>query len=169
MFLVRLIYASTASEALSAVDFQNILTASIQNNHANNLTGMLCCDQRYFLQCLEGSRQEVNQTYARILGDPRHRDVCLLSYNEVPSRHFGDWAMGYVALSRDVEVMPDVLLRLVTDKHGSSQAKPHAISQPLLAGQFLRYSTQREFDPYKLSEASSLVLLRDLADLFQPA
>ena len=41
MFLVRLIYASTATGDLKLVDFQNILASSIKNNRENSITGML--------------------------------------------------------------------------------------------------------------------------------
>lgn len=166
MFLVRLIYASTARLDLNAADFQKILAASIQNNRQANITGMLSCDGRYFLQCLEGSRKTVNETYTRISNDPRHSDVVLLSYGEIPNRHFGEWAMGYVALSSNAEIQRDVLLRLVCNPDDDSSCKPRVQSLPIPRTQFLKYSTKSEFDPYSLSEEGSLALLRDMATLF---
>jgi hypothetical protein len=166
MFLVRLIYASTACGNLNATDFQNILTASIRNNRQGNITGMLSCDGRYFLQCLEGSRKAVNETYTRILNDPRHSDVVLLSYGEIPSRHFGEWAMGYVALTSNAEIQRDVLLRLVLNPDDAPSDKPRVQSLPIPRTKFLKYSTKSEFEPYSLSEDGSLALLRDLATLF---
>jgi hypothetical protein len=169
MFLVRLIYASTISGVLDPSDYQNILASSIKNNSAVGITGMLCCDGRHFLQCLEGSRQAVNRTYARIINDPRHRDVLLLSYGEVASRNFSEWAMSYVALSSGTgaDIQADVLLRLTDGAEPTSDsAKPHAVSLTLPSGQFLRYSIKREFDPYVLTDAGSLALLQDLAALF---
>ena len=168
MFLVRLIYASTAVAVLSPADYQSILITSIKNNSKSDITGMLCCDGQYFLQCLEGSRQAVNNTYSRILNDPRHNNVMLLNYGEVATRHFSDWAMGYVALSSDAaaDVKPDVLLRFVNDAETAIRPKPSAISMTIAHNQFMKYSTKRQFDPYALSDASSLALLDDLGKIF---
>lgn len=168
MFLVRLIYASTAVDALTSTDYQNILASSIKNNAALDITGMLCCDGRYFLQCLEGARTVVNRAYSKILKDPRHTDVMLLSYGEVADRHFSEWAMGYVALSSSAatDLKPDVLLRLLADSQQAETPKPHALSLPITRSKFLKYSVKREFDPYSLSECSSLALLEDLASVF---
>jgi len=168
MFLVRLIYASTATDGLAPNEYQAILSTSIKNNAASDITGMLCCNGQYFLQCLEGSRQEVNRTYSRILNDPRHQDVVLLSYGEVSTRQFSEWAMGYVALSSNAsaEIKPDVLLRLVGSEQAGQSLKPHAICLPISSGQFLKYATKRDFNPYILSDSGSLALLQDLAKLF---
>jgi hypothetical protein len=143
--------------------------ASIKNNSEANITGMLCCDGRYFLQCLEGSRLAVNRTYSKILSDPRHGNVVLLSYGEVASRHFSEWAMGYAALSSNAaaDIKPDVLLRLVGDANSDQTLKPHAVSLPIARAQFLKYSIKRDFDPYALSDSASLALLEDLAAAFQ--
>lgn len=165
MLLVRLIYASTATETLNPADYQNILASSIKNNSHTDITGMLCCDGRYFLQCLEGSRQAVNRAYLRIVNDSRHTNVMLLSYGEVAERQFSSWAMGYVALSSNAvaEIKPDVLFRLLSGANESEAQKPHAVSLPMNRAQFLKYSIKRDFDPYTLTEPSSLALLGDLA------
>jgi len=168
MFLVRLIYASTATDIVNPTDYQNILTDSIKNNSAANITGMLCCNGQHFLQCLEGSRQAVNKTYSRIINDSRHNNIIILSYGEVSARHFSDWAMGYVALSSKatVDIKPDVLLRLRGAAEDTQKVKPSAISLTIPHAQFLKYSINREFDPYTLSDSSSLALLDDLGKVF---
>jgi hypothetical protein len=168
MFLVRLIYASTVNDHLTPADYQSILASSIKNNSEADITGMLACDGRYFLQCLEGSRTAVNRTYSRILNDSRHSNVLLLSYGEISARHFCDWAMGYVALSSEAQadIKPDVLLRLVGDAAEAEKAKPRAVSLPFARAEFLKYSIKREFDPYALSDSGSLALLQGLATLF---
>lgn len=168
MFLVRLIYASTATDIINPTDYQKILTDSIKNNSASDVTGMLCCNGQYFFQCLEGSRQAVNNTYLRIINDPRHKNIMLLSYGQVAARHFSDWAMGYIALSSNAaaDMKPDVLLRLRGTSEDAQKIKPSAISLTITHAQFLKYSTKLEFDPYVLSDVSSLALLDDLGKVF---
>lgn len=57
MFLTRLIYTSSVSEQFSPDDISTILDAARNNNQKFNVTGMLCFNRKYFLQCLEGSRE----------------------------------------------------------------------------------------------------------------
>ena len=63
------------------------------------MTGVLCFSEGLFLQLLEGGRLPVSQLYNRIANDPRHRDVMLLSYEEIGERKFAGWSMGQVNLS----------------------------------------------------------------------
>lgn len=99
MYLVRLIYASSVTEAFKPGDIENILESARLRNVQDNVTGMLCFNQNYFLQCLEGSRTSVNGVYHRILNDPRHTKPVLLDYQEILTREFTDWAMGYISES----------------------------------------------------------------------
>ncbi|WP_232280820.1 BLUF domain-containing protein [Vibrio sp. 16] len=67
-----------------------------KNNASVGVTGLLLFSQDYFLQCLEGSRSQVNAIYQHILNDRRHKKVILLEYTEVAEREFGEWSMGYM-------------------------------------------------------------------------
>ena len=57
---------------------------------------------------LEGGRSQVSALYNRIAADARHRDVVLLSYEEIGERRFAGWAMGLIDLSR---LNPALLLK----------------------------------------------------------
>ena len=105
MFLVRMVYASRVSEHFKSADIEAILAKAREHNANNCVTGMLCFNQTFFLQCLEGSRSKVNQTYRKILNDERHEDIVLLDYKEINHRAFSEWSMGYMPtanLTRDV-------------------------------------------------------------------
>lgn len=62
------------------------------------MTGLLCFNNK-FLQCLEGSRQAVNDTYHHILNDDRHSNIIMLNYTEIIVREFEQWSMGYMPQS----------------------------------------------------------------------
>ena len=53
------------------------------------------------MQVLEGERSQVNLLYSRIMVDRNHRNVELLSMEEIPNRKFGQWSMALVYLSKD--------------------------------------------------------------------
>ncbi|WP_105167237.1 BLUF domain-containing protein [Pseudoalteromonas sp. T1lg23B] len=132
MFLTRLIYASTIGDNFSQQTIEEILESARCNNKKHNITGMLCFNCNYFLQCLEGSRTEVNETYKRILTDDRHHRIVMLDYREIDSREFSDWTMGYVPSS--------------------------TISIPIN----LKFSEASEFNPYLMSGASAYKMLLEL-------
>jgi hypothetical protein len=105
--LKQLIYVSTPTddhpETLSA-----ILASAQKHDAANGITGMLLYAEGSFLQVLEGPPEAVDATYARIQQDPRHKRTLVMSEHAVPQREFGDWRMGFHALSAaDAERFPD--------------------------------------------------------------
>lgn len=106
MSLVRLVYVSRMTEKCDLDAIQAILTVSRKTNAAQEITGILCYDPMFFLQCLEGPKLNVNVLYNRILRDDRHRDVVLLEYADITERAFGNWTMGFVQAS---EIDPETL------------------------------------------------------------
>ncbi|MDH3830354.1 MAG: BLUF domain-containing protein, partial [Gammaproteobacteria bacterium] len=66
MFLVSLIYTS---EMTGTMDFMDILEVSRASNERDGITGVLLFCNNNVVQCLEGSREAVNKTYARIVQD----------------------------------------------------------------------------------------------------
>lgn len=133
MFLVSLVYASTKSPDWSDDDIYQILNKSRVNNEQSGVTGALCFNGDYFLQCLEGSRSAVNRLYRDIHNDNRHENVILLHYHEITERAFDKWSMLYVP--------------------ASSMSADHIV----------RYSGDKQFDPYRMSGESALQLSRELA------
>ncbi len=135
MYLVRLVYASTITKGITESDIQNILDVARKNNALVDVTGLLLFNRNYFLQCLEGSRAQVNKIYHQILNDQRHEDILLLDYSEIFEREFGDWNMGYI---------PEMNLTTPIN---------------------LKYSVQAKFDPYSMSGGSAHKLLLSLRNV----
>ena len=132
--LVRLLYVSRAAAELAPEELLTIVRQSKTNNPAEGITGVLCyCfDERIFLQVLEGGRSAVNRRYNRIVADARHRDVELLSYEEIGERRFAAWSMGQVDMS--------------------------CLNTALV----LKYSERASLDPYAVSGRASLALFEEL-------
>ena len=130
--LVRLMYASRAAEGLKPDALHAIMKKSTTNNPAIGVTGVLCSSGSVFLQVLEGGRSQVSALYNRIAVDPRHRDVVLLTYDEIAERRFAGWAMGQV----NMNMLNPALL--------------------------LKYSEAAVLDPYAVSGAVSMALFNEL-------
>ena len=130
--LVRLLYASRVAPSSSAEALAAILRSSRANNAKAGVTGVLCCSESIFMQSLEGGRTVVSQLFQKIAADARHKDVVLLSYEEIAERRFAGWAMGQVNVSR---LNPSLMLK---------------------------YSETAELDPYAVSGKASMALFDDL-------
>lgn len=100
MQMVRLIYVSIMTDACDTVALQNILAVSRKNNAQKDISGVLCYDPSFFMQCLEGPRDAVNEIYSNIAADNRHKNLMLLEYSDIEERLFGDWTMAF--LSADI-------------------------------------------------------------------
>ena len=131
--LIRLVYASTAQSGVDLNEFKRILLQAQTNNHRRDLTGMLAFNSKIFLQALEGSRDEINDLYARLMRDPRHKTVTLLNYKEIEERHWANWSMGFAAPNTDNRAL------------------------------FLKYSQQSVFNPYNMKADAVEKLLMELA------
>ncbi|MCF7853369.1 MAG: BLUF domain-containing protein [Candidatus Pacebacteria bacterium] len=134
MKMVRLIYASRFSRGVGPNDVQNIVKVSRKHNEAMGVTGVLCYDPHFFLQCLEGDRDAVNELYNHIIMDDRHQDVRLLEYSDVDQRVFPSWFMAYVRFDE--------------------------LTKPIL----LKYGATATFDPYTMSARQALGFIQEIAE-----
>ena len=132
--LIRLVYVSTAQDAVDLNEFKRILLQAQSNNQRRDLTGMLAFNSKVFLQALEGARDQVNDLYARIMRDARHHSLALLKYSEIEERHWSNWSMGFAA--------------------------PNADNRAL----FLKYSPQSIFNPYVMKADAAEKMLMDLSE-----
>ena len=130
--LVRLLYASRPATPLSAAILDEILAQSRTNNPQQGITGILCFSDNIFIQVLEGGRDEVCETYNKIVRDDRHREVRILTYDEISERRFGGWTMGQVNIAK---VNPSLLLK---------------------------YSEKPSLNPFSCSGLASMSLLEEL-------
>jgi len=97
--MFHLIYLSSAVAPFSAADLQALLEISRRNNTASDVTGLLLYRDGDFLQVIEGEEAVLDQLYAKISRDPRHRRLTVLFRESIPSREFKDWSMGFRDLS----------------------------------------------------------------------
>ena len=101
----RLIYRSTAKQStLNNTVLDELAKTSSKNNKRDGIVGVLILSGDQFLQVLEGPVRYVNQLYKRILGDPRHEEVELISYELINSPYFFDWSMRMINLN---DIAPD--------------------------------------------------------------
>ena len=99
--LVRLLYVSQPTGPITTTVTTLILEKSVAYNKKENITGVLCQGSDLWIQVLEGERSQVNVLYSRIMADRNHKNIELLSMEEITHRQFGQWSMALVYLSKD--------------------------------------------------------------------
>jgi hypothetical protein len=130
--LVRLLYASRIVGDSYSETIHAIMQQSHVHNPAKGITGILCHNERLFMQVLEGGRDQVNALFAKISRDPRHTDVILLHYEEIVERRYSCWTMGQANLAK------------------------------INASTLLRFSAMPELDPHAMSGHNSMALIDEL-------
>jgi hypothetical protein len=94
--ITRLIYFSENCITNGLSDIRQIVRSAIKNNSKHKISGILYHNEHFFLQVLEGGREEVNFMFQNIIADTRHKNVIVISVDEVEERTFKDWGMLYV-------------------------------------------------------------------------
>jgi len=86
--LHRVIYASEAVGATgtSTLSVAQILGESDRNNRRDRVTGCVMFHQGHILQVLEGRRNDLDGLMRRIIADPRHTGVRILSDMPIAER-----------------------------------------------------------------------------------
>lgn len=133
MNMVRLIYISRLSEECDRKALEKILEISRRKNEDLGITGSLCYDPDYFLQCLEGPRDAINELFKAIIQDKRHKKVTLLEYCDIQHREFDGWNMAYLS-SSDIDM--SILFK---------------------------YSPTKDFDPYSMTAHQAKAFLFEIA------
>ncbi len=129
--LVHCIYVSTASHSFLPGELAELTAAAREKNKRLNITGVLLYMSGRFFQVLEGEFAAVEDVYASIVADKRHREVTQIIFETISRRSFSDWSMSLINLSGD---KLDQILALSDPQSGSASLRdlPEGRSKKLL-------------------------------------
>ena len=108
--LCQLVYISqiTSTGLSGSSTLNDISEISIEQNQADNVTGILCYGNGYFLQCVEGSEQALTNLKNRLLVDDRHKELKILDFSQISQRRFTNWSLRSVTLERWMTKEPEL-------------------------------------------------------------
>ncbi|MGP5505213.1 BLUF domain-containing protein [Psychrobacter celer] len=100
--LCQLVYISriTSTGLSSPSTLNDISEIAIERNQTDEITGILCYGNGYFLQCVEGSEQALTNLKNRLLADERHKDMEILDFSAIDERRFSSWSLRSITLER---------------------------------------------------------------------
>ncbi|PZF58288.1 hypothetical protein DEJ23_05280 [Curtobacterium sp. MCSS17_008] len=93
--LTSLVYMSVAVDEMTDDQLVAMLREARLRNDALGVSGLLLAKGGRFMQVLEGPAWSVEDRYAAIERDPRHRDVKSLSREDIGERRFDGWSMAF--------------------------------------------------------------------------
>ena len=93
---IQLAYLSEASAQFDQEGLVELVAAANRHNTNVGVTGALYFGGGRFLQILEGDQRSVLPLYARILEDPRHARIHLITIRPIHEPAFPEWGMGMV-------------------------------------------------------------------------
>ena len=102
-----MIYKSRSTGEIDKESIRDILYTSQEMNRKSVITGALLATKSHFLQILEGDFGLVNETFFRIVHDPRHDKVELISFGPVDKRLFDKWTMKAFGIGRRYPIVAD--------------------------------------------------------------
>lgn len=93
--MLSLTYISSAAQLLTENELIQLLQHIRPINQHLGITGMLLYRDGNIIQTIEGPTDAVEQAFAKIQRDGRHKDVFVLLRQEISQRQFPNWSMGF--------------------------------------------------------------------------
>lgn len=117
----RIKYVSRFTRDMGPADIDTLVRQAADSNRTLGITGILVTAGRLFFQVIEGPAPAIDDVFARIVADPRHTDVLVLSTEDAADgRHFPDWSMRRLALdaatSERLEPLREMLATIVEQR-----------------------------------------------------
>jgi len=105
--MYQYVYVSSEAYRFTEMQLLNLLNVSRRKNTACGVTGLLLYLSGNFIQLLEGAKEDVLATRARIATDNRHRGMNTVLEGPCEKRDFQDWSMGFERLEGpEAETLP---------------------------------------------------------------
>lgn len=102
--MFRIVYTSVRKHGLSRHEIGAMCEKAALNNRGLGIHGLLLCNEREFMQYLEGTKEAVTTVYNKIIQDSRHSDIRLLICEPSDKMLFSNWSMVCLALRPQEDV-----------------------------------------------------------------
>lgn len=129
-------FSSWANSRGVEVEISRIMYPSPRLEADQRCGGIFHCGNRYFLQCIEGPREDVQRLWQRNVDDVRHKRQQLLVVEPVSERLFPENTMSYVS-------MRGVLIELF-QRHGVREFDPYCLDAGMLHEFLDRYRERQQ-------------------------
>lgn len=91
--LLQIIYVSSMIRIYEKEEIIDLCKKFSENNIQYDITGVLFYNDGNIIQYLEGPSDNMNQLFANICEDSRHKGIITLVQNNIKERNFKEWSM----------------------------------------------------------------------------
>lgn len=91
--------------------FHTLANQVTQNNKENQITGVLCFGNGFFLEYIEGTEEALTNLKNRLLQDGRHYDFQIYDFSQIKNRMFADQPMGFAVLEKRFHSSDSALIK----------------------------------------------------------
>lgn len=100
-------------------ELKKIFETCTKNNVTKDVTGVLLHEGGYFVQLLEGDKENLDDVMSRVADDRRHTDIIVFVDEPIDQRQFPNWAMETFYLSNP-EILQASTLKNLRDIYSNS-------------------------------------------------
>ena len=134
MITCRLIYRSIVDhQHLKPSQIGVLANQAARNNRKLGLYGILIHSNGRFLQLIEGPSKFVNEVFCKIVKDPRHYQIELISFENIVKPEFADWTMKLL----DIEEIDEGVKNFLLNKYPNDDGEFTFIDDQVLMTSFL--------------------------------
>ena len=106
--LIELTYVSEPAQEMSFLGLMRLLYHSYLRNTSMGITGALIFENNRFGQVIEGPRTQIEDLWAKIQKDTRHKNIHLVDSKSIVHRSFSKWTMVFQGSEEVAKKLPEV-------------------------------------------------------------
>jgi hypothetical protein len=109
MYLHRIVFYSKNNIVSAGVSMKeltkDILDSCARYDRHSTLTGALLFNEEYFVQVMEGHRDQISEKMWSLAEDRRHSSMVILGSGRVDRRKFLTWSVGFAGHSEEIDAL----------------------------------------------------------------
>lgn len=106
-------------------ELEDLFNQVLEVNNFSNISGILLHNNHFFLQVLEGKKETIQELYANIRKDKRHKDILIVLDQKIESRIFNNYDARFNILKNkdDIEKLNIYLSRYSSNNNYPTNVK----------------------------------------------
>lgn len=97
-------YLSKQAETLKDSELENLFKYILEMNPTLNITGAILHNNNFFLQVLEGNKKTIEDLFAKIRKDKRHKNILLILNQKIGNRIFNNYEANFSIMKTKADI-----------------------------------------------------------------
>ena len=97
-------YLSKQVEVLKDSELEDLFKYILEMNPTLNITGALLHNNDFFLQVLEGNKETIEELFAKIRKDKRHKNILMILNQKIENRIFQNYEANFSIMKTKADI-----------------------------------------------------------------